>query len=131
MIPYGADRPTHLEKQTADAEAFAAEVARIRAGRPAPAIVETAEPASTDGDTCGCWMHDCDECGRRLADGERPAKGARRRAAIQHEAAMQRAREKAHRDGEQECLAGPACPRVQHADACRPVCGFARTAGHA
>lgn len=30
--------------------------------------------------------------------------------------------------GERECLAGPACPRVQHADACRPVCGFAADA---
>lgn len=27
--------------------------------------------------------------------------------------------------GERACLAGPACPRIQHADACRPACGFA------
>lgn len=99
MIRYGADRPTHLEKQTADAEAFAAEVARIRAGRPAPPIVETPEPANLSGDTCGCWMRDCDECGRRLADGERPAPGAVRRHALANEAAMQSARERARRDG--------------------------------
>lgn len=98
MIPWGAEeRPTHLEKQAADAAAFQAEVARVRAGRPAPAIVETLEPSSADGDVCGCWMRDCDECGRRIADGERPAKGERLRHARLSEAAMQRAREAHHR----------------------------------
>lgn len=138
MIPYGADRPTHLEKQAADRAAFEAAAAgkdsrlmpdHVEEGYPeewepsrCPAVTvpgyvlvqpdgrlhcnrcghvadAPATPSSADGDTCGCWMHDCDECGRRLADGERPSRGAVRRHYLAHEAAMQRARERAVRDG--------------------------------
>jgi hypothetical protein len=26
-------------------------------------------------DPCGCWRWDCDECGHRMADGQRPRRG--------------------------------------------------------
>lgn len=46
-----------------------------------------------DVDPCGCFQTDCAECGARMADGHRPAKGHRRRWALRQDAAVQRAKE--------------------------------------
>lgn len=34
-----------------------------------------ASRAEVQANTCGCWMPDCDDCGHRMSDGKRPAKG--------------------------------------------------------
>lgn len=43
-------------------------------------------------DPCGCWNNDCAECGPRLADGERPARGQVRAWALRQDATLQQAK---------------------------------------
>lgn len=61
-----------------------------------PAL-EPGPMADLEGNTCHCWSRDCDECGRKLADGKRPRPGEVRRAALQADASLQAAKDEWHR----------------------------------
>lgn len=43
--------------------------------------------------TCGCWRRDCADCGARIADGKRPAKGNQRAWSLRQDASLQQAKE--------------------------------------
>ena len=53
-----------------DPTAVAAELRRFKRSRNPR---EARQDAADSG--CGCWMRDCDTCGRKIADGKRPAAG--------------------------------------------------------